>query len=140
MCTCFFIFSQVHADQVIWSAGLDNFVLKTASCVVISFDPFVNKLFDILDNKQFSMIRKLCYSGRTDSLHGGPVCATWSKLRYCGAGPPPLRSRKRPYGLPVLSAKNMFSLLKGTEFFLRHLDCCEGVARTGGDTHHRASD
>ena len=28
-------------------------------CVVVSYDPFVNTLFDILDNNQFSMLRKI---------------------------------------------------------------------------------
>ena len=45
-------------------------------CVVILYDPLIFETYDILNNTQFSMIRKLAYSGRVD---GG----TWRAcLRY----------------------------------------------------------
>ena len=104
-------------------------------CVVISYDPLISEKFDILSNAQFSMIRKLAYSGRVDGEHGGPVCATWSRLRHLPGGPPPLRSRRQPFWLPGLSSKNKESLRRGSEFFLRQMDICEGVFRFFGHTH-----
>ena len=103
-------------------------------CCVVSFDPLSHSACNILDNIQFSMLRKAAYSGGVHGAHGGPVCATWSKLRYLGAGPPPLRSRERPFGLPHLSPSNQAKTIQGTEFFLRHIDVCNGVELNHG-TH-----
>ena len=69
-------------------------------CVAISYDPLISEKCDILNNTQFSMIRKLAYSGRVDGEHGGSVCATWSRLRHSPGGAPPLRSAANPLDFP----------------------------------------
>ena len=94
--------------RLAWEEGFD--------AAVISFDPLVSEKFDILSNTQYSMIRKLAYTGRIDGEHGGPVCATWSRLRHLPGGPPPLRSRRRPFGLPGLSARNGSRFAGGQSF------------------------
>ena len=40
--------------------------------------------------------RKPAFSG----AHNGSPCSTWSRVRYRPGGPPPLRSREFPWGLP----------------------------------------
>jgi len=42
--------------------------------------------------------------GWYDGGPGGPPCSTWTRLRYRAGGPPPLRSREYPWGLPHLTA------------------------------------
>ena len=111
--------------RLAWEEGYD--------CAVISYDPLVDEKCDILCNTQFSMLRKLAYTGRIDGEHGGPVCATYSRLRHLPGGPPPLRSRRRPFGLPNLSARNRELLRKGSEF----CSSTDGY-RGGRHTFHRA--
>ena len=64
-------------------------------CVVISYDPLVSENYDKLNNTQFSIIRKLAYSGRVDGEHGGPGCylvwiASFARGATTAALPPPL--------------------------------------------------
>ena len=43
--------------------------------------------------------------GLYDGLHTQPPCSSWSAVRWRPDGPPPVRSRDRPWGLPGLSKK-----------------------------------
>ena len=112
---------------------------RSICCYVWSFDVVINPTYNILDDAFFSCLRRWCWEGLIWGYHGGPVCATWSRARWRpGPGPPPLRDRSRPYGLPDLSPGNQQRCFEGSEMFLRHLDLKEGVlANQGtGTTEH----
>ena len=110
-------------------------------CCVFSFDIVIDPKHDILEPGFFSMLRYWCYSGLVWGLHGGPVCSTWSRARWRPGGPPPLRDRRRPFGLPNLSEGNVRSLHRGAEFFLRHMDLKRAVlANEGPSTSEHPAD
>ena len=92
----------------------------------------VAKHLDMLSNKLFSQLRCWCWSGRVFGWHGGPPCNTWTKARWAPGGPPPLRSRSLPFGLPSLSPKLKLQCSRGSELSLRNMDCMEGVLASGG--------
>ena len=48
-------------------------------------------------------LREEAIYGLYDGMHTGPPCSTWSAVRWRPGGPPPLRSRDYPWGLPDLS-------------------------------------
>ena len=98
----------------------------------LSFDPANNSTYDIMDDAMFGALRFACWSGMVFGLHGGPVCATWSRLLWLSGGPPALRSRAFPFGLPHLQGPAREKCRRGTEFFLRHVDLMQGVICAGG--------
>ena len=104
-----------------------NFVVFACSIDILA-DPG----FDLLGDELFSRLRAAAWGGWIDGYHGGPPCSTWSKARWAPNGPPPVRSRARPYGLPNLSAARQRECHKGSELFLRHLDVLDGVVSNGG--------
>ena len=115
--------------------GLEHLAAAAGfAAVVVSYDPAVHANDDILNDEQFSLLRKLCWQGWFYGKHGGPVCATWSAARYMPNGPPPLRSRDKPYGLDNLSFPHQVACTKGSEFYLRDLDLSYGVVAAGGRT------
>ena len=99
--------------------------------LVLSVDVRIDPRWDLLDDQVFSSLRELCWSGRVFGKHGGPVCATWSAARWIPPGPRPLRDRRRPYGLPGLSARERIQCWEGSEFWLRDLDLSRGVLAGG---------
>ena len=68
--------------------------------VVISLDLAYgcqNDLYDV------EVVKRLVQKGRElfwSGVHNGSPCSTWSRMRSQPGGPPPLRSRTYPWGLP----------------------------------------
>ena len=59
--------------------------------------------WDFTKEKNREAVMAMLWSGHFDAVGGGPPCSTWSAARYAGDdGPPPLRSRLHPWGLPGL--------------------------------------
>lgn len=108
--------------------------------IAFSFGIPADPAHDLLCDSFFSGLRAAAWNGHIDGYSGGPPCSTWSRARWAPGGPPPVRSRALPYGLPRLNAARNRKCLKGSELFLRQLDIADGVASCGGSavTEHPA--
>ena len=76
---------------------------------------------DVCHPALWKVLVKICAKGNVDAVIGGPPCRTFSILRHRPPGPPPLRSRTHPYGLPQLEAANRDYVNQDTAYFVRHL-------------------
>ena len=76
---------------------------------------------DVCHPALWKVLVKICAKGKVDAVIGGPPCRTFSILRHRPPGPPPLRSRTHPYGLPQLEAANRDYVNQDTAYFVRHL-------------------
>lgn len=86
--------------------------------MVLSIDRALSSDHDLRDEEKVQRLVVLARSGRFASVHAGPPCGTWSRARYRELpGPPPLRSRALPWGLPGLTARLTSQLRSGTELF-----------------------
>ena len=70
----------------------------------LSADLLDDPRWDLANPSTFSALMELCEGGWVDIVLGGPPCSTWSRARYNRRrlGPPPVRSRLCPWGLPGL--------------------------------------
>ena len=75
--------------------------------IVISIDMVISEDYDLLNPEKFEKLMTAARAGRFAGAHGGPPCGTWSASRYNQRqpGPPPVRSRRCPWGLPGLSRR-----------------------------------
>ena len=66
--------------------------------IVESMDLAYGEQYDLADQQKVKAMQSKAakYSG----AHNGSPCSTWSRVRYRPGGPPPLRSREHPFGLP----------------------------------------
>ena len=68
--------------------------------VVISLDLAYGSQNDLYD---MNVVKRLVLKGKErfwSGAHNGSPCSTWSKVKSQPGGPPPLRSRTYPWGLP----------------------------------------
>lgn len=71
--------------------------------------------------------------GQINWVLGGPPCGTWSRARFSPKpGPPPVRTREHPWGLPNLSRHQQHSVEIGTTLLLNYIEICRAVASAGG--------
>ena len=101
-------------------------------CWTLSLDPRVSKDLDLLNDEVFADLRRWAWTGALFAMHGGAPCGTWSRLRWSPGGPPPVRDRTRPFGLPGLSPACQRSCDVGSELFLRQVDLEDGIMSCGG--------
>ena len=57
---------------------------------------------DLSDDHTWTQIFQDCQRGSYDAVWMGPECSTFSAARVNTPGPPPLRSKSHPYGLPEM--------------------------------------
>jgi hypothetical protein len=79
--------------------------------LVVSIDIVHSKTADLANPKQLKFWTDQIRSGRVVGAAGGPPCETWSTARFRAGGPPPLRSRDKPWGLPDLNHKHQKQVL-----------------------------
>ena len=71
---------------------------------------------DIFDKGVRKKIHEWINAGAIKLVHFGTPCTTYSSARKNDGGPPPLRSRSRPRGLPGITGKLKEQLDEGTAF------------------------
>jgi len=97
------------------------------------YDITIKEEFDLYDDKFYNKLLSRGSTGQIAVYLGGPPCNTWSLARYAGPpGPPPLRSRAYPWGLPHLSGSQKKLCQNHDILLLRHIELCKAVGRAGG--------
>ena len=89
--------------------------------------------FDVVDSDSWDFIMQLAHAGAIRFVHCGTPCNTFSAARKPDGGPPPLRSREVPLGLPGLSPDNHALVFLGNLFLDRSAEVCMVVFDHGGD-------
>ena len=88
------------------------------------------------DLRQEENVERTCAmarAGHWDFGHGAPPCATWSAALYANQdGPPPLRSRSHPWGLPHLRGKLRKKLEEANFMMLACLSILAAILSSGG--------
>jgi hypothetical protein len=70
--------------------------------------------------------------GYYHGAHAAPPCATWSKARWAPGGPPPVRDRDRPWGLPGLTTFWTMKVAEANALLLAAVLITKAVAMSGG--------
>ena len=77
----------------------------TTQCFCLSIDLCLQgSAGDLLDRERIEWWRARILAGQVCGVGGGPPCETWSVARWMG-GPPPVRDKRTPWGLPWISKK-----------------------------------
>ena len=86
---------------------------------------------DLLREEPYRSHKQAAEQGVVDGYHAGFPCNTFTKLRWRKAPnmPPPLRSKKYPYGLPGLSHHHKDECSIGTIFMARAIGMVDAVHR-----------
>ena len=106
------------------------------NCVVFveNIDVGFGMQFDLVEKCVVDRLATLIQSGTVDGAHAGPPCASWSGERFKRPGPPPLRTRTYPWGLPAsqLSTKNRKKVEVANCLLMAGIIMLETISETGG--------
>lgn len=96
-------------------------------------DLALGEQWDLRRSSNLEVLLAMAQSGAWNGFHSGPPCSTWSMARYANnIGPPPLRSRDLPWGLPNLAARHRLQVLEANQLMDASLTLLSAVARQGG--------
>ncbi|CAK0903818.1 unnamed protein product, partial [Prorocentrum cordatum] len=100
----------------------------------LSADLLDDPRWDLANPSTFSALMELCEGGWVDIVLGGPPCSTWSRARYNRhrPGPPPVRSRRCPWGLSGLRDWEAARVAESNTLTLNLLALCEACGQSGG--------
>ena len=126
-----------RADFHDWVTFLGPQVLPGDVCKVVSVDTAVHPVLgNLRDGPSLRHLQALARSGFFCGDVSGPPCETWSAARWLAldgeAGPRPLRTADRPWGLPTSTSRELRQTQVGTELFLNSVSTEVMVALHGG--------
>jgi len=98
---------------------------------VINVDVGLGKEFDLSCEKNVDRFKAMIRAGLEDGGHSGVPCSTWTAVRYRPGGPPPLRSRTFPWGLPGLSRKDREKTELHTRLMRTNFELMDELAAVG---------
>jgi hypothetical protein len=100
--------------------------------VVESMDYAYGSEFDLSDDLVIDRLvrvsRRKIYSG---GVNGSP-CSTWSRVRFLPGGPPPLRTRESPWGIPSNTKDQQRHCDEHSRMWNGSMDVLEAIAASGG--------
>ncbi|CAK0898424.1 unnamed protein product, partial [Prorocentrum cordatum] len=107
---------------------------RSLRVLFLSADLLDDPRWDLASPPTFSALMELCEGGWVDVVLGGPPCSTWSRARYNRRrpGPPPVRSRRCPWGLPGLRAWEAARVAESNTLTLNLLALCEACGQSDG--------
>jgi len=100
--------------------------------VVESMDFAYGKEFDLSDD---AVIDRLVHAARRKDYsggHNGSPCSTWSRVRFLLGGPPPLRTRDSPWGIPTNTLEQQRHCDEHSKMWNGSMDVLEAIAKSGG--------
>lgn len=110
---------------------------------VLSVDTAVDPTLNVHDDKLWSFLLGIAREGRILGLLQGPPCETWTAARHCQQfdaegralrGPRPVRSALEPWGLALLSGKELAQVYVGNILLLKGMVLACLVTFHGGAT------
>ena len=97
---------------------------------VLSIDTVVDPTLNVHDEKLWHFLTSIARAGRVIGLLQGPPCETWTAARHCQQvdsegqvrrGPRPVRSAQDPWGLAMVSGKELEQVYVGNVLLLKGL-------------------
>ena len=114
-----------HIESHKWHAGVELFCISVDLCLQ-------GDKGDLLSPTKVAWWKDRIRAGQVLGIGGGPPCETWSAARWLGGGPPPLRDRQAPWGLPWLSKKQHQQVVVGSGLLRTAVELAVMVTFYGG--------
>lgn len=101
----------------------------------LSVDILIHNSMDLLNDRFFLRLLKLCASGLISYGAFAPSCCEYSRLKLRPGGPRPLRSPTQLEGLDNLTADETRRLQESQVILARCCACLEAIHSSGGHGH-----
>ena len=102
---------------------------------ILSIDILIHDSMDLLDDRFFLQLLKICASGVVAYGAFAPSCCEYSRLKLKPGGPKPLRHPDRLEGLDNLTADETQRLQESYIMLSRCCACLEAIHSSGGHGH-----
>ena len=101
---------------------------------VWSIDAVIDPKHDLTNDEFVAVILGLARAGYFHAVIASPPCSTWSRARFLGKGPRPLRTRREPWGRTDISftAFERLRLDLGSRLLLTAIQVVQAVCLAGG--------
>ncbi len=101
--------------------------------VIESVDLAWDADWDLADANVISVLVQMAREHLIDMIGGGAPCATWSRVRFLGGGPRPLRFRGQwSWGRPDLTPAEALQVKLANLLMINFMGLCEEVHAVGG--------
>ena len=126
-------FLEIFAGQAGITEAVQLMGVPALPPVDVVVSDLVSEAADVLDLAVWETIMAIIAARLVFLLHCGTPCNTFTAARKDDGGPPPLRSRDAPLGLPGLSWQNQALVFMGNLFLIRTCEACTLVFNLGGN-------
>ena len=127
-------FLEIFAGQAGITEAVQLMGVPALPPVDVVVSELVSEAADVLDLAVWETIMAIIAARLVFLLHCGTPCNTFTAARKDDGGPPPLRSRDAPLGLPGLSWQNQALVFMGNLFLIRTCEACTLVFNLGGNS------
>jgi hypothetical protein len=86
---------------------------------------------DLLDDSPFFEDLERAKRGEIQGYHSGFVCSSFSRARFRSGGPPPVRDRDHPLGLPSNDLNQRLEAVRGNLMVSRSVVMCQATLKGG---------
>jgi len=100
--------------------------------VVESMDFAYGKEFDLSDDSVIDRLVRASRRKLNSGGHNGSPCSTWSRVRFLPGGPPPLRMRDSPWGIPSNTREQQRHCDEHSKMWHGSMDVLDAIAKSGG--------
>ena len=100
--------------------------------IIFSYNMAYGPQFDLGDKEVVDDLVERGMQGRIEQVHSGAPCSTWSAAHFAPGGPPPLRTREHPWGIPGLPVRDRFHVESHSRLLRGSWEVLKGVATGGG--------
>ena len=100
--------------------------------IVESIDPLIGAAFNLMDDGFYGGLLQAAAAGAFMIHLSGPPCSTWSIARFRKPGPPVVRTREFPFGIPGLSVRLQTQVAAHSQLMRRAFEISRAVMRAGG--------
>ena len=126
-------FLEIFAGQAGITEAVQLMGVPALPPVDVVVSDLVSEAADVLELAVGETIMAIIAARLVFLLHCGTPCNTFTAARKDDGGPPPLRSRDAPLGLPGLSWQNQALVFMGNLFLIRTCEACTLVFNLGGN-------
>ena len=102
---------------------------------VLRFDILLHELDDLLTDRTYESLLRVCASGLIAYAGASPSCCEYSRLKLRPGGPPALRTPEYLQGKPDLSGDQLLKVQESNMMLERCVQCLRLVNSAGGHSH-----
>ena len=109
--------------------------LQKLQCDTMSFDILINSEYDLLDDRMYERLLRLCACGIVAYLAAAPACKECSRLKLRSGGPKALRTPNHLDGIPGLTSLELQKVQESSTILERSVTCLRVTCQSGGHSH-----